>query len=557
MKKRTKRSEAEKTPPDPPLAQSEAPESRQAPVRLPCMDGLDDFAGRSGVSSDEVLAVMSFLLAGMAGPEAWLGGHNDGAPLAKLDLLVRRRDGALGRMAGQLVAKLRGLNRALTAGMADYSMDWIRLTRRGAFAGGTTAKFADPEDTRKARERLLKNLKEPGAESHSLNDDLEHEKEAVRVESLLHPQFLLESVRCRELEKALDLCHQRTAVVVGLKTGFARAGSEPARDLRGLLDLMEGLATPRWEESAKGETGRSRVMPLKAHVLLEAGDEDLALMARLLPEMAGRFLWLTPADSGTLQPPRRLPKATAETKAVAVDRSAELMDGFTKAAMEILSQRRTGETVAFGGGDGALDFACFGRAMDRYRRWIGSLGKRYQLDPGPAVFELPGGLVFGLGFLSLQGGGSGLASPVQVMAQAFRSARRLARRHCRELALHLKAQQVTQGLDLARRMVFNLEEKGPMTRRQLVRCFGNQRMERFEPVIDALIGLGVLVWREDGGLESGDVEISDVEDRLRDALLAPAPVDAGVRSAAKPKPPAQTPPKSPAGKGKKPPGKLK
>lgn len=226
-------------------------------------------------------------------------------------------------------------------------------------------------------------------------------------------------------------------------------------------------------------------------------------------------------------------------------------------------------TVAFSGVDVVLDFACYGRVMARYRRWIGYLGKRHQLDPGPAVGELPGALVFGLGLLCRhQGGGNGSVAAVDVMAEAFRSARRLARRHCRGLALHLKAEQIGQGVELARRIVSNLEEKGPLSRRQLVRGFGNQRWERFEPVVGVLIKLGVLVWGEGDLLESGEAEISEVEDLLREALLAPPPADAGVPQAAKPKPSAQsraqTPPdpragngKKPAASGKKPPGKSK
>jgi hypothetical protein len=514
------------------------------------MDGLEDFARSSGTTSDEVLAVMSFLLVGMAGPEAWLGQQHDGAPLAKLDVLLRRRDGALCRMAGQLVARLRGLNRALTVGMADYSLDWIRLMRRGAFAGGATARFADPEDTRMARERLLKDLEQSRVDHGSLKADLRHEREAVRVETLLHPQFLLESVRCRELETALDLCHLRTALVVALKTEPGRIGSEPARDLRGLFDLMEGLATPQWEEDKKVDSARSRVIPLKAHVLLEAGEDDLALVARLLPEMAGRFLWLTTAGGVPLKPPRR------PLEEAAGNCSAELMECFVKAAMEILEQRRMLAAAAFGGGSDTLDFERYGRVMDRYRRWIAHLGKLHQLDPGPVARELPGALGFGLGYLCHQSGGDAGATPLAVMAAAFRSARRLARRHCRELALHLNAEQVAQGLELAQRILGNLEEKGPLARRELVRCFSDQRWERFEPVVGTMVRLGVLLRHADGKLESGEVEISEVEDCLREALLAPDPAAAGRKKAATPKPPsqsrAQTPPKPRAGNGKKP-----
>jgi hypothetical protein len=80
-------------------------------------------------------------------------------------------------------------------------------------------------------------------------------------------------------------------------------------------------------------------------------------------------------------------------------------------------------------------------------------------------------------------------------------------------------------------------------------------MERFQPVIGALIRLDVLAWGEDGMLEPGVAEIFEVEDRLREALLAPVPADAGVRSAAMPEPPAKTPPERRAGKVKKPTGK--
>ena len=47
-------------------------------------------------------------------------------------------------------------------------------------------------------------------------------------------------------------------------------------------------------------------------------------MARLLPEIAVSFLWLTPAGSGSLKPPRRSPGADAKMETETVNRSAEL-----------------------------------------------------------------------------------------------------------------------------------------------------------------------------------------------------------------------------------------
>jgi hypothetical protein len=495
------------------------------PAALTRFTGIEALARNAGASADDLLGLLSFILCGLAGSEAWLGGAESGSPLAKLDLLVRRRDETLLRMAGQLVARVRGLNRALASGMQDFSPGVVDLLRRGAYAGGREAKYADPEDTDKARKRLTGRLEDLGSHAESLLQDLSQVGEATRVEALLHPQFLLESVRCRELEVALDQCHQRTALVVGLKTDSTRAGSEPARDLRGLLDLMEGLATPRWEPA----TARSRVMPLKAHVLLEAGDDDLSLMARLLPQMPGRFLWLS--SDGIKHAGNRADEETAA--------AADLMEGFVEAAMEILRLRRAGETVSFGIADELRDTAAYDRVMARYRRWIGRLGVRHRVDPGPAAGELPGLLCFGLGFLSRKLP-AGDFSAKALIAEAFRSARRLARRHCCELSLFINAERVEQQMELALRIVGNLEDKGPLSRRELARGFSEQRWERFAPVVGVLVRFGVLAWREDGKLAAGDAEILELEDRIREALLAPAPAGSGVEQTGKTKTPGKT-----------------
>ncbi len=475
--------------------------------------GLERFAQATGTCADEVLAVLSFLLAGTAGSEAWLGGIGDGTPLPDLDLLVRRRDEALRRMAGQLVARLRPFNRALAAAAEDGGEDLVRLTRRGAFAGGPAARFADPEDTRKARMRLLDKLAADAGAQQTLTQDLEGGAGAARIEALLHPQFLLESVRCRDLGQALDQCHQRSALVVSLKTDPARVGSEPVRDLRGLLDLMDGLATPGWQP----DSARSRALPLRARVLLEADDADLSLMARVLPEMAGRFLWLS-ADGADASRPRD-----------AGEGHGHLMECFTRASMDLLGLRRAGQTIAFAA-SGALP-AKWPRAMDRYRRSVARMGACCQTDLGPAVRELPGVLAFGLGLLCIHGARDGGTAPatVEILAAALRTARRLARRHGRALSLFLRAEEVGRRLKLARQILAKLEVKGPKTHRQLVRCFSIQHKERFEPVIAALTGLGLLVWQEDGRLAVGETELAEVEDDLRQALLAPvaARADAG------------------------------
>jgi hypothetical protein len=155
-------------------------------------------------------------------------------------------------------------------------------------AVGRTAKGATPQDTAEAIERHRRVLERTAKGAKILEQDLAPDSEAHNIEGSLHPEFLIEHTRCRDLSAAVDRCHQRAALVVCPKLESSRGGSEPVKDLRRLLDLLEGSCPP----GNPAEPGRPSCLPLKAYALLVAGPADLGMMRQAEPAMPERFLWL-------------------------------------------------------------------------------------------------------------------------------------------------------------------------------------------------------------------------------------------------------------------------
>ena len=206
--------------------------------------GIQALAVQTGTSPDNVLALVSLLLCGVAGNEAWLGDLLTGSPLAKLDLLVPADDQGLQRAIDQLVSRVRMVNRTLAANMGRFSPDIVSIMLHGAFAGVRPAKNAGPAETAEALNRHRLALSGTAGGTESLMRDLQADAEAHNVEGTLHPEFLIEYTKCRDLADTLERCHQRSAIVVRPKLESLRGGSEPVKDLRRLMDLMEGTASP-------------------------------------------------------------------------------------------------------------------------------------------------------------------------------------------------------------------------------------------------------------------------------------------------------------------------
>ncbi len=466
------------------------------------LTGMTAFAAKTGTSSDAVLAVVCFLLCGTAGNEAWLGNFKRGWPLAKLDILVPAQSPALRRLIDQFVSRVRLINRTLSANMGRFSPEIVAVMLHGSFAGGRSAKNASPQATEKAMGLHRLALDRTAGGQDSLTQDLAPDVEAHNIESTLHPEFLIENTKCRDLFDALERCHQRSAIVVCPKLESSRGGAGPVKDFRRLMELLEGAAPPKNSASL----GRTSCLPLKAHAVLAAGGDDLAVMSEAVAGMPERFLWLSEKKEG--KPP--VPTEPRSADAEGVGSVESLMTAFQGAILTILGARRDGGTPAICfESDNAL--VAYETGMANHEQWIQTMAEDPTAEFGPVACELPSTLYWGLGFLCQNLPERIRPCAEELLAAAFAAAKRLGEVHFRELKIFRNADLVRQRLVLAGRIMEEVETRAPLGMRDLVRSFNRQRKERHLTVINALIKLKVLVRDEDGRFIQGDVDLSEVE----------------------------------------------
>jgi hypothetical protein len=372
----------------------------------------------------------------------------------------------------------------------------------------------------------------------TLKQDLAPDSEAHNIEGSLHPEFLIEHTRCRDLSAAVDRCHQRAALVVCPKLESSRGGSEPVKDLRRLLDLLEGSCPP----GNPAEPGRPSCLPLKAHALLVAGPADLGMMTQAEPAMPERFLWLA-GGSGPRLGHGSASNASEDSSAAPAKAKAQapsgggseggigtLMEALKDALVTILATRRDGAPPAIGfetGGGASNDFD---QRMREHDTWCDAL----EMDPGRLARELPSMLFWGLRFLVGSLPEKGQPSSEQILEASFQAAERLVKTHARELGVFRNADRIQKQTALAVRIMMEvLKAEAPLSMRDLQRSFSNQRKDRFKPVLDALIGLKVLAQEGKECYVPGDVDFNDAREELA-GWLAKAKPDSDSDSAARP-----------------------
>jgi len=82
-------------------------------------------------------------------------------------------------------------------------------------------------------------------------------------------------------------------------------------------------------------------------------------------------------------------------------------------------------------------------------------------------------------------------------------AQRLLARHHATLEQMESAATRESMLAIAGRLVFKVRGKGPISERNLVRCFAYQKIGAYRPVIEALVNEQVFEWTPDGLLQLG------------------------------------------------------
>ena len=107
-------------------------------------------------------------------------------------------------------------------------------------------------------------------------------------------------------------------------------------------------------------------------------------------------------------------------------------------------------------------------------------------------------------------------------AASFAAARRLVRNHHDQARSIFDAHLLEERRAFAERIVEEVSRaQSPMNLREIVRCFSNQKKERFTRVIEALIAAGVLSRDENGRHVSGPADMADAAEILDQKLVLP------------------------------------
>jgi hypothetical protein len=459
--------------------------------------GLSAVSQASSVPADSVLAVVATILTALAGQDAVIQGPLGPTRLSKVDLLTNSGDFRMQQLIDQLVFPLEGIQRRLVQNMGRNSPDAMELLACGAYSSPATGKIANQEIRDKSLKRQMDALlKSPTLDTASaLHQDLTFDPVPYNVESMLHPNFLLKGSEGRSLKLLVDDCHQRTALVLKPKLELEREGSEPAKVMKILSDLMDGEVITK--RPAPIERGRDSSLLAKAQALLSLTTGEIEALAAMGADWLNRFLWLKLED-------RR------ESKPACKDACAAFMEVYRQALHEILAHRREGQPLM-------LDFE-----SDETVRLFDSEGEIYENElcgntsqAAPWARGLPQALFWAMAFLRRSMPSELGPSQGSLVITSFAVARRLVENHNDQVLAITNASLLTARHRLAKRIVDEMETaKSPQTFRDIARYTHIQKKEVVAPVVDALIEVGVLVRDENGVHTRGPVDLVDVMEIL-------------------------------------------
>lgn len=459
--------------------------------------GLTDLSEASGVPADSLMAVLATVLIGLAGPDASIKDSIGPCRLEKLDLLTPDEDFRLQKLINRLVLPLEAIQRRLVGSMSQISPTALELTAKGAYSNSTTIKLADQDLREKSLRRHLDVLTVPtkfGASS-ALIQDLADDPVPPRVEAILHPQFLVKGVDEQSLSSLVEKCHLRTALVVQPKLELAKKGPAPSKALKILTSLLVGMTVTKRPDSI--ERGRDASLLAKVHVLLTLAKPDIEAMHRWDGDCLDRFLWLKIRDGHGSKPGN--------------ENSCEaFFDVYQATIEEILRLRREGRELMMGFETREMA-AKFCSELHDYENEL----KDDAASPKPWVRGLPQTLFWALGFLRRSMPIDCRPDEKSLMTASFAVARRLVKDHREQVLVITNASLLEFRHRLARIIVKKmLEANAPQTFRDISRYTRHQKSDVVEPVVHALLEVGVLVKDPDGHHTLSPVRLSDVEEQL-------------------------------------------
>ncbi|WP_193211187.1 hypothetical protein [Luteolibacter marinus] len=454
--------------------------------------GLESWSSHTGSSGHATALQMAAMLAGVAGPVVELDHDDVSRPMSPLlPVLVTNGGGrpraleVLRSTPLEMDSRLRQRFAAWTAEEIHEAADKLRGSRSQFIEATEANRFAQVCGILKESDGM------GGPDPY--HSDWEPDAYDRRLRTVLRPRFILECPPISKMEELVASCHDSMALLPGLPLELLLRGGDRA------FELFFGLVAGRDLDLPVRVTGKSLATSERGQVrcILTATHAEIADAIEAFPIFANRVV-LVRGDRPAVVGPRD-------------ERSMAIFEHvFSRQIQLAADKRRRGHSFEFRpwSPEGrhayrevqlrfldACDAAkvpCTGlEDLPAIMRWTFSLIARSDTPPHEEVAEIIHQLCNGL-----------LRDHVHLLSAAQqRSAR------ARQLAL-------------AEKLVGRVSAKQPVRQRDLIRTFDNQKVERYRPVLDLLVELGVLVEEPRNVFRLGAQQLDSVRSRwLSDSML--------------------------------------
>jgi hypothetical protein len=455
------------------------------------LTGLVRWADMMGVDPDNVLAISSSILGGLAGPMASLDFPWGTVEVPKLDLIVPESHGVLPQALAFLLSGPRAINQQILESMAGIHPAELRHVLHGSFAGDPSkadpASYVESSNIRNLRYRL--GFEDEDERPRSSEMDLAPDLRQRRIESLTRPSILLESPGLAELPKLLAGCHLSSAL--GVRLNLESNGSPKRKqELARLMALLHG--TEMMVPASRFPAGIEHSRPCGLHAIFAADARVLRSGFTELSRLMEHSLLICNT------PVRCIVDPTAN----------HFFHFYSKVAGRIAVQRRNGMPLiaTFRGNESAFRFQ---KENLEYLSGCDAAGPGI----GACTRGLPSSLAWT--FLMLRDHMHGIRPPSddEIVTAVFAAARKLLARHGRRWVDLSEAARREQLLHRVRAIVRKIGEKRTVTFTELVHSFDNQRTSLYRPLVEVLIEAEVLEKRQ-GKLALGPRRFEEVSEDL-------------------------------------------
>lgn len=450
--------------------------------------GVEAWAEDSGIPMELALVLATSVLTAVAGPAFYLNVPIAGSGGATFNLIARQGDYLLGMALGQLTETLVNVQTALRRRSRNVTIDNLFSARHEGY------RLRNDEDL-----QFMANSRDPTRAKFKPNDrldeDLHFNEEGVRMEALLHPDFLLIGSLAKNIESRLSQCHGGLGYFVGNPGSLPRDTARRDKQVDELLRFLQGVAA---------KSGHPKfVTPVETRELVLSAtfmfpEPDLKWLIENRRDFLGHGLLVS---SGTGQ------VVTSGSEAETRQATAyNFLRRFSRIAKHCLALRRAGQAQE----GGFTNWVAKAEFEKQQREFLRELGSRPMADLTTQAARLPAMLAWTISVLCAQ---SQSDIDDYILATAVPVARKLAEAGLQPYLMADNASLAEERQQLARKMVERLAVIQPCKFRELVRGFDHQSKDIFMPTIDVLISEGIIQQDPKKFLTIGQVPLAKLQTR--------------------------------------------